>query len=537
MFISHKKYIAMLNKKIVSGSAICCSLALLLLSSCKKEISSASKDSDISLSKASSSATKKGTEFYALSNNNELVHYTSGNPLKEWGAVSISGLASMEKMLAIDFRPATGQLYGVSNQSKIYIINKATGMAVAISTTAFTPAIMGDEVAFDFNPTVDRIRLVTGDGQDLRLHPETGMVAAVDGNINPAGPSVSAVAYTNSVAGASSTTLYDIDVAGDKLYIQNPPNAGTLMEVGSLGVQAIGEAGFDIAPDNSVAIAALYGRGYEEEQMEASNGNKYRFYYIDLATGAATNAGKTDREIIGVAIPTNPVAYAVDDMNNLHIFNPTTSTGAVSKTIGGLQPEEKVLGIDMRPATGQLYALGSSNRIYTVNMATGAAAAIGGPFTPALSGISFGFDFNPTVDRIRVVSNTGQNLRLHPVTGAVAASDPMLNPGMPSVDAAGYTNSFAGSTTTTLYDIDFATDKLYMQNPANAGTLVEVGSLGVNVDWGNGFDIGGTSNKAWGIFTVSGANALYSVNLSTGAATKAMDFAKAVKGFAVGVGF
>jgi hypothetical protein len=359
----------------------------------------------------------------------------------------------------------------------------------------------------------------------------------VDGTINPVGPSVTAVAYTNSFAGAGTTTLYDIDVAGDKLYIQNPPNAGTLMEVGSLGVQAVGEAGFDISPDNSVAIAALYGRGYEEGQMEASNGNKYRFYYIDLTTGAATNAGKTDREIIGVAIPTNPVAYAVDGMNNLHIFNPTTTGGIVTKAIAGLQPGEMILGIDMRPATGQLYALGSTSRIYAINMSNGAATGMGGVFTTMLDGASFGFDFNPTVDRIRVLSNTGQNLRIHPVTAAVAAIDPMLNPGTPMVDAAGYTNSFAGSTTTTLYDIDFASDKLFMQNPANAGTLVEVGALGVNVDWGNGFDIGGTSNKAWGIFTVGGTNALYSVNLTTGAATKAMDFPKAVKGFAVGVGF
>ena len=87
------------------------------------------------------------------------------------------------------------------------------------------------------------------------------------------------------------------------LYIQAPPNNGTLVAVGSLGVQAVGEAGFDIAPDNSVAIAALYGRGLEEGQTEESMGNKWRFYYINLSNGEARNAGKTDREIIGLAIP------------------------------------------------------------------------------------------------------------------------------------------------------------------------------------------------------------------------------------------
>ncbi len=73
-------------------------------------------------------------------------------------------------------------------------------------------------------------------------------------------------------------------------------------------MQALGEADFDIAPDNSVAIAALFGRGLEDGQMEESNGNKYRFYYIDLATGKAKNAGKTDRMIIGIAIlPNQPM--------------------------------------------------------------------------------------------------------------------------------------------------------------------------------------------------------------------------------------
>jgi hypothetical protein len=372
----------------------------------------------------------KGTIFYALTNSNELVKYASGNPLAELGSIAITGLMSMEKLLAIDFRPATGQLYSVSNQSRIYVINPNTGLASAISTTPFTPAINGDNVGFDFNPTVDRIRLVTNKDQDLRLNPETGMVVAIDGTLNPAAPEITAVAYSNSFAGATTTTLYDIDVAGDKLFIQDPPNAGTLVEVGSLGVQAVGEAGFDIAPDNSVAIAVLFGRGDEDGQQEASNGNKYRFYYIDLQTGEAKNAGKTDREIIGVAIPTNPVAYAVDQNNNLLIFDPTMSSGMITKPITGLNGV-MIGGLDMRPATGQLYALGLNSRIYAINMANGAAMVIGSmPFAAMLNGTSFGFDFNPTVDRIRVVSNTGQNLRIHPTTGE-AIVDGSLNPNPP----------------------------------------------------------------------------------------------------------
>jgi Domain of unknown function (DUF4394) len=192
----------------------------------------------------------------------------------------------------------------------------------------------------------------------------------------------------------------------------------------------------------------------------------------------------------------------------------------------------------LRPATGQLYALGSTSRLYTINMSSGAAAAVGtAPFTTLLSGSSFGFDFNPTVDRIRVVSNTGQNLRLDPNTGLIAVVDGTLNPGTPAVSAAAYTNNFAGATTTSLYVIDVNTDKLYIQNPPNNGTLVEVGSLGINITADNGFDIGGRSGKAYGVFSIGSLTKLYTLDLATGLVVGQVDFPAAAKGFALGLGF
>lgn len=521
------------------------SAVTLLLMSCSFWFSCSKKDELPLTAPAFTSSAKNGGKpqfqqgimFYALTDANEIVQYNTGKPLYETGAVAISGLPAGEKIIAIDFRPATGQLYGLGRNSRIYSINPMNGRANAIGSSSFSPAISGEVAGFDFNPTVDRIRLVTNTGQNLRLHPETGMVVATDGQLNPGSPFISAAAYTNNFAGAVSTVLYDIDAASDKLYIQNPPNNGGLVEVGSLGVLATGEAGFDIAPDNSLALAVLFGRGAEDGGSEQSPGNMYRFYSVNLQTGAAMNLGKTDRNILGVAIPTNPVAYAVDESNRLHIFNPWQANSIITKTITGLQTGETILGIDMRPANGQLYALGTTSRLYSINTANGVATVIGMPFSTPLSGTSFGFDFNPTVDRIRVVSNMGQNLRLHPVTGAVAATDMMLNPGTPMVDAAAYTNNFAGATATTLYDIDISTDKLYIQNPPNNGTLVEVGSLNIDADVQNGFDIGGTSGKAYALLTSNGATKLYSIDLTTGNATAVSTFPVSVRGFAIGLGF
>ena len=242
-------------------------------------------------------------------------------------------------------------------------------------------------------------------------------------------------------------------------------------------------------------------------------------------------------KLIGIAIPTEPVAYAITANNELSIFNPL-SPSPVVKPLSGLQSGETILGIDFRPVNGQLYALGSTSRIYTINASSGAAAVVGtAPLTTVLSGTEFGFDFNPFVDRIRVVSNTGQNLRLNPNDGLVAGIDLKLNPGVPSITAAAYTNNFAGTTSTVLYDIDTQTNRLYKQDPPNAGTLVDVGSLGVTASASNGFDIGSTSGTAYALLTVSGVTKVYTINLTSGAATAGATLTGNIKAFTLGLGF
>ena len=463
----------------------------------------------------------------ALTDDNNLISVNSDFPSQITQKVAITGLMANEKMLGIDFRPATGQLYGVGSSSRLYVINAMTGAARALGTAAFTPAINGTIVGFDFNPTVDRIRLVTNAGQNLRLNPETGTVAATDGNLNPGTPSVSEVAYTNNTAGATTTTLYAIDVNTDKLYIQNPPNNGTLVEVGSLGVDAQGAAGFDIT-SNGFGFAALRVAGKSE------------LYVVNLTTGRVLKLGGFNfgANVIGLTVTTDPVAYAVDNANNLMIFNPY-SPMPISKPITGLQSGENVLGLDMRPVNGQLYALGSTSRLYTINASSGAATVVGtAAFTPALSGTQFGFDFNPTVDRIRIVSNTGQNLRAHPETGVIAAVDGNLNPGTPSVSAAAYTNNFAGATTTMLFVMDVLKNKLYIQNPPNNGTLVEVGNISGTFVEANGFDIGGTSGKAFALLNDEGLVKLFQVNLQNAQLNAGTRVSiSGIRGFTLGLGF
>ncbi|RXK60441.1 DUF4394 domain-containing protein [Lacibacter luteus] len=235
--------------------------------------------------------------------------------------------------------------------------------------------------------------------------------------------------------------------------------------------------------------------------------------------------------------PKSPNAYAIGGTNNLMAFHLSTPGTTTSIAITGLQAGENIQAIDIRPVDGQLFALGSTSRLYTINTTTGAATLVGsGAFTPAIGGSAFGFDFNPTVDRIRVISNSGQNLRLNPATGAVAATDANINPGAPQISAAAYTNNYSGSTTTLLYNIDPSTDKLYKQDLPNSGTLTEIGALGIDVDGNNGFDITGNDNKAYALLTVGSTTKLYSINLATGAATAVGNFPSVAKGLAILIG-
>ena len=230
--------------------------------------------------------------------------------------------------------------------------------------------------------------------------------------------------------------------------------------------------------------------------------------------------------------------YAVTNANNLISFeraNPATLYSLVPIT--GLQPNEQIVGIDFRPSNSLLYGLGNSSRLYTIDTTTGLATEVGsGPFSPAISGTDFGFDFNPVVDRIRVVSNSDQNFRLDPDTGAVATdvnlaydgSDPNAAAN-PNLSGLAYTNNTAGASSTTLYGIDSVLDTLVrLGSPGgtptspNSGQLFTIGQLGFNTGVNTSFDIVPGEDTALAALTTQGApfSILYSINLTTGHATE-----------------
>jgi len=476
-------------------------------------------------------------ELVALTETNKLVSFSNGTPQKLCSTASITGLQANESVLGIDLRPSTSKVVALGSQGRLYTVDPATGAATftaalaadTADTTAPFTALDGTAFGVDVNPVPDRLRVVSNTGQDLRINMDTG-ATTTDATLNPVGPVVAGAAYTNSFAGAGTTTLYVLDFANDQLMIQGAPsgnpNNGDLLAVGTLGLAGAGDVqpitGFDINGRNSTAFAAL--------NIGAATTSD--LYNISLATGAATRVntiggGERIRGLTYTAATQASLVGVTSDNRLVGFKVGTPGTFDTSVAISGLQGGENIIGFDVRPANGRFYALTDAGRLYTIDATSGAATAgalLAADMTDttlpfmALSGTKYGVNFNPVPDRLRVVSDTEQSLRVN-VDSGFTTTDTSLTRTAFAVSAAAYTNSFVGTTATVLYVIDSTTDRLMIQNPPNNGTLNDVGPLGVNVTAVSGFDIVGPDTGLAALDVGTGAPSLYVINLATGAAT------------------
>lgn len=234
--------------------------------------------------------------LYGITNLQQLVTFDSVTR-NVTATVSPAGFGiGGELLISIDVRPNTGELYGLSSLNNLYKINPITGARTQVGATLATPP-NGNLKAIDFNPTVDRIRVLGSGGtpNNLRYHPDTGALVLQDGDLAFAAadtnagdtPAIVNGAYTNSVPGAVTTTLYDLDAFNDVLATQAPPNNGTLNTIGALGFDlptSGGFTGFDISGASSIAY--LVGNNLVAGGLTANT-----LYQVNLATGAASALG------------------------------------------------------------------------------------------------------------------------------------------------------------------------------------------------------------------------------------------------------
>lgn len=469
----------------------------------------------------------------ALTASAKLISFNRAAPASLVGATSVRGLAAGETLLGLSLRPADGRLHAVSSAGKVYTVDASTGVATLKSTLAADPTdttdpfvalVAGASYGVDFNPTVDRLRLVSSTGQNLRINVDTG-ATTTDTPIALAGAAVRAVAYTNSFDGATATQLYDLNAADGSVYLQNPPNNGALATPVALGVTFSGAGGFDIDPATQLGYAAL------------TVGGASQFYRVDLnaTTNAATLVGAIagNEVILGLALvnptPTAPTALGLTADNRLVAFSPRTPNTLTSTVAIAAPAGESVVGIDIRPSDGLLYAVTQAadniGHVYTVNPTSGAVSPVATISVP-LAGSVFSVDFNPMANALRVLSASGQSLAVNlttaPGTATVNGAVNLAGAASPSVIGAAYLNSGVASAApaaTALYSVEASNDVLATQVVAT-GTLTVVGALGRDVAGRAGFDIAGSRNGI-ALLTfgtvATGPSTLYEVNLTTGA--------------------
>jgi len=240
----------------------------------------------------------------------ELLTINAGQPTKVLNRVPLSGLAAGDTLVGVDYRVAKGVLFALSKSGRLYTVDTASGVLKPVGNG---PAVtlQGDAFGVDFNPVADRVRVISSSGQNLRLHPETGLVAATDpapayaSTDKRAGskPEVVAAAYTYNKTDDKLTSNYAIDRNGGYLVTMGSAegvqpvvsfNTGQLFSVGAIGVADMSDASMDIADVTGAAFAAI------RLKTHATT----RLYSIDLQTGKGTFLGTIGdgAKVLGLAV-------------------------------------------------------------------------------------------------------------------------------------------------------------------------------------------------------------------------------------------
>jgi len=238
----------------------------------------------------------------------ELITFNAGQPQRVLERKPLQGLAAGDTLVGIDYRVARGVVFALSAGGRLYTLDTASGRLSPVGSGQ-PVALVAGAAGVDFNPAADRLRVVGAGGQNLRLHPDTGAVAATDpalayvpGDVRAGqAPQVVAAAYTYNQTDPKLTTNYAIDRAAGTLVTQGTvegvvpavsPNTGLLRTVGPLGTGPVDDAAFDISDLRNVPLAAL------------RQGGRTRLYLLDLASGQARVLGTVGdgRPLWGLAI-------------------------------------------------------------------------------------------------------------------------------------------------------------------------------------------------------------------------------------------
>jgi len=496
--------------------------------------------------------------IFAIDVNGDLLSFRSNSPGTLEGRVTPTGLPAGERLTGIDFRPNTAVLYGITNLGKLHYIDKTTGQCFLVGNGLNPGQAFANDI--DFDPVVDAIRQISN-SQNARVNANNGTTLAVDTSLTAAGNPITGgcgTAYTNSFAGATTTTLFTVDSATSAVYRQAVPNNGVLDNAVPFPFFIANTLGFDIAPNHLGFVAATPSGSNTSQLLSFDPGSGNILPLGDIAGGR-----RIQTMAVEIDAPAVTNFVGIDEARNLVRFSSTSpQTLASSLSIAGIPGAETVRGIDIIPGTGagagatfsaanglHVVTLDAANtaRIYQVNLTTGVATFLSQqtatlPNTDTATGV----DFNPVNSRLRVLNAVGvapltdntamstRNVAVTVATGATTADTDLayltndVNAAFrPLVPAAAYTNNFLGAQATTLFGVDTNRDVLVrVTNPPSTGTLTTMGGLSIDASQLTGLDID-ASNRAWLVTApvtnastgdISNTSVICRVNLQTGQA-------------------
>lgn len=513
-------------------------------------------------------------DTWAVTSDNRLIRFASAQPTV---FQEVGDLAS--PVVGLDFRPATNDLFALFADGVLATLDPMTG---EVLETITTQVAMGDPlegaVDIDFNPAANALRIVGSGTRNLRLGPAvlepSSNMAAIEDLIFGYRIGAGDTAYSNNAATGQGTTHFFID-AQAQVFATQASNPGLVTRVGDL---------FDgITPTDAEATV----RGYDIFQPVSGAMNEHyavftrdgdtSLWTIDPETGAANPSLALDGVVNGMVVDLSVTGTMNPDEREFVFLVDTDSGQEIvalvldldsndpgtpeTFTVMGLEEGDRLVSIDFRTTAADdmlngLWALGvngTQGRLYRLEK-TGTdaqATAVGvlrtnttGDAVPVvLQGERFRMDFNPAVDLLRVLSDSGQNLRINPDEGRMVA-DEVRPAGFTFIDG---TTRWANVNVPTVVNVAYrpAPEQLMGEVPSldfqyvvdtrgdtsrlarvivpNDGALVEVGDLGVGAlrPGQHGFDIT-QQNRAIAALTLSGADqtTLFTIDLMTGEATE-----------------
>ena len=463
--------------------------------------------------------------------------------------IDVSGLDAGDDLVAIDIRPATGGLYGVTEAGQVVSVTPA-GVATEVGPPL--GGLVTGGVGLDVDPVTDTV-VVTSGATARRVDPDTGTAGPVVASAYATGdrhegevPRLTGVAFTASARSATppaTATEYAIDVTADALVTASTD--GTLVTVGSLHADVGPGAVFDIAPDAPQAAYAV---------LTVPRAGR-ALWQIDVATGEPRLLQEVDDSLIGLAVVADPTApsreqaYGITPGSapQLHLFPTDDGTPTATWSVTGVAAGTDIVGLDVRPATGGLHGIRSDGQIYAFALPSGGGAAtatpVGAPLTLSDADGRLGFEIQPTDDVVRVIDGL-HSYRVRVTDGAVLGEGTMAlqfddEPGPPLVlDGMASTHSQRGAVPPPPYAPPGNTDgsarafhldlsdggRVWREQAANPLRLFPVGPLlpsGIDLEGVVGFDItAGYRSFGFALIEVDGYQVIVGIDLQTGRAAQ-----------------